>query len=136
MSTGFLASGVVKHLDGVNGLEGWHWLSIVCAIITFPVAIYGFIFFSSTPDKTKSWFLTDAEKELARQRMKQIGGNRYGVQWVEDDRQVSGALAFLGFGCFPVAVGRSSQASSNNAHTLWIKSLKSTTSPKSICFPR
>jgi MFS transporter, ACS family, pantothenate transporter len=51
MSTGFLASGVVEHLDGVDGLAGWRWLFIVCAIITFPVSIYGFIFFPSLPNK-------------------------------------------------------------------------------------
>jgi len=74
MSTGFLASGVVTNLDGVNGLAGWRWLFIVCALITFPVSIYRFIFFPSTPDKTKSWLLADAEKELARERMRKIGG--------------------------------------------------------------
>jgi MFS family permease len=125
MSTGFLASGVVKHLDGVNGLAGWRWLFIVCAIITFPISIYGFIFFPSTPDKTKSWFLTDAEKELARERMRKIGGKPpTGFSGWRTIGRFIGRWHFWALVFFQLPWGWSSQASSNGAYTLWIKSLK------------
>jgi hypothetical protein len=125
MSTGFLASGVVTNLDGVNGLAGWRWLFIVCALITFPVAIYGFIFFPSTPDKTKSWFLTDAEKELARERMAKIGGKPpTGFSGWKTIYRFMGRWHFWALVFFQLPWGWSSQASSNGAYTLWIKSLK------------
>jgi hypothetical protein len=125
MSTGFLASGVVTNLDGVNGLAGWRWLFIVCALITFPVAIYGFIFFPSTPDKTKSWFLTDAEKELARARMAKIGGKPpTGFSGWKTIYRFMGRWHFWALVFFQLPWGWSSQASSNGAYTLWIKSLK------------
>jgi len=125
MTTGFLASGVVKHLDGRNGLAGWRWLFIVCAVITFPVAIYGFFIFPSTPDKTKSWFLTDAEKQLARDRMAKIGGKPpIGFSGWKTVQRFIGRWHFWALVLFQFPWGWSSMASSNGAYTLWIKSLK------------
>jgi len=125
MSTGFMASGVVRHLDGVNGLPGWRWLFIVCAISTFPVAIIGFIFFPSTPDKTKSWFLTQEEKDLARLRMARIGGKPpTGFSGWKTIRRFFGRWHFWALVLFQLPWGFGSSAATNGAYTLWIKSLK------------
>lgn len=125
MSTGFMASGVVKHLDGVNGLAGWRWLFIVCAIATFPVSLIGFVFFPSTPDKTKSWFLTQDEKELARLRMARIGGKPpTGFSGWNTIRRFFFRWHFWALVFFQIPWGFGTSPSSNGAYTLWIKSLK------------
>ncbi|KAI1617099.1 major facilitator superfamily domain-containing protein [Exophiala viscosa] len=125
MSTGFMASGVVLHLDGVHGLAGWRWLFIVCSVATIPIAFIGFIFFPSTPDKTKTWFLTKEEKELARLRMARIGGKPpTGFSGWNTIRRFFGRWHFWALVLFQLPWGWSNAASSNGAYTLWIKSLK------------
>lgn len=124
MTTGFLASGIVQHLDGLNGLAGWRWLYIICAICTFPVAIFGFVVFPSTPDKTKSFLLTRDEKNLARERMARIGGKPpTGFSGWKTANRFFGRWHFwvLGFSLIPWLLG--CQPSGNGAYTLWIKSL-------------
>jgi MFS family permease len=124
MTTGCLASGVVTNLDGVNGLAGWRWLFIVCAIITFPVAIFGFLVFPGTPDKTKSWFLSEEEKELARDRMRRIGGKPpTGFGKWSFVKRFFGRWHFWILVLFQLPWGWSNMPSSNGAYTLWIKSL-------------
>ncbi|KAJ2969937.1 hypothetical protein NQ176_g8418 [Zarea fungicola] len=69
MIGGFIQTGLNKGLNGRHGLSGWRWLFIIDGVITIPVAIYGFIFFPDTPQTTKAFYLTEAEKELARKRV-------------------------------------------------------------------
>jgi len=80
----FLSStpGASKGLHGVNGLEGWRWTFIIDAVISFAVAILGYIFFPGLPGKdTKPTFwLTASDLELTRQRMK-VAGRAEAVPW-------------------------------------------------------
>lgn len=54
----------------VNGLEGWRWMFIIDAIISFAVGIIGFYSIPGTPQQCYSIFLTDEEILLARKRLK------------------------------------------------------------------
>ncbi|OCF72393.1 pantothenate transporter [Kwoniella mangroviensis CBS 8886] len=74
MFSGFLQSAAYNNLSGIHGIAGWRWLFIIDAIITLPIAIFGFFFFPPLPlqDK-KSWWLTEDEFELARTRLQKIG---------------------------------------------------------------
>ncbi|KAJ5739723.1 hypothetical protein N7533_012507 [Penicillium manginii] len=45
------------------------WLFIICTVITIPVAILGFFIFPDMPDRTKSRYLNEEEKALARKRL-------------------------------------------------------------------
>lgn len=132
MTTGFLASGIVRNLDGRNGLEGWRWLYIVCSVLTFPIGIYGFFFFPSTPDKTTSFWLTAEEKELARERMRRIGGKPaigFGGGWTVIRRFFARwHIWVLGFFLVPWIL--TCQPSGNGAYTLWIKSLGIYSTPR------
>lgn len=125
MTTGFLASGIVSNLEGRNGLAGWRWLYIICAILSFPIGIFGFFFFPSTPDKTNSYFLTAEEKELAKERMAQIGGKPAigfggGLTLI---KRFFGRWHIYVLGFFLVPWILTCQPSGNGAYTLWIKSL-------------
>lgn len=64
---------VYKGLDGAHGLAGWRWLYIICGVMTIPVGIITAIFFPDTPHKTKVFFLSTEEKELALERVNRAG---------------------------------------------------------------
>lgn len=74
MFSGFLQAAAYNNLSGVGGLSGWRWLFIVDAIITIPIALFGFIFLPGLPlqDK-KEWWLTEEENDLAISRLNHIG---------------------------------------------------------------
>lgn len=70
LTASLLQGSTFEHLNGVHGLEGWRWMFIIDAIITFPVAIIGFWCIPGTPDKCYSVFLSDKEIYLARKRLR------------------------------------------------------------------
>lgn len=69
MIGGFIQSGIYKSLNGKHGLTGWRWLFIIDGLLTVPVAIYGMLLFPDTPHTTTAFYLSDAERELARSRV-------------------------------------------------------------------
>ncbi|KAJ7066190.1 major facilitator superfamily domain-containing protein [Mycena amicta] len=74
MFSGFLQTAAYKNLNGVHGLAGWRWLMIIDAIVTLPIALFGFVFLPNLPWSTKpSLLLTEKDIALARARMKAIG---------------------------------------------------------------
>ncbi|KAK9465236.1 major facilitator superfamily domain-containing protein [Lipomyces arxii] len=73
MIAGYIQSAAYEHLNHRSGLAGWRWLFIICAIITLPIAALGVIFFPDVPERTKSRWLTDAEKKLAVTRLAEEG---------------------------------------------------------------
>ncbi|KAK7204877.1 major facilitator superfamily domain-containing protein [Myxozyma melibiosi] len=73
MFSGYLQSAAYTNLNGTNGLEGWRWLFIICALITFPCAIWGAVAIPDQPRNTRCWFLTKEDRELANQRMESEG---------------------------------------------------------------
>ncbi|KAK9447737.1 major facilitator superfamily domain-containing protein [Limtongia smithiae] len=72
MVAGYLQSALLN-LDGSHGLRGWQWLFIVCAIITIPIAAFGYLFFPDVPEKTTSRWFSQREKELAFNRLRGDG---------------------------------------------------------------
>lgn len=72
MVGGFIQTGIYSSLHNKNGLTGWRWLFIIDGLITIPVAIYGFVFFPDTPQKTTAFYLSDLEKALALSRVPDI----------------------------------------------------------------
>ncbi|KAK9457431.1 major facilitator superfamily domain-containing protein [Dipodascopsis uninucleata] len=73
MFSGYLQTAAYTNLDGVRGLEGWRWLFIICAIITFPVALWGFIAIPDIPQNTRSIFLNKKDRELCLKRVTDEG---------------------------------------------------------------
>ncbi|EED14450.1 allantoate permease, putative [Talaromyces stipitatus ATCC 10500] len=70
MFAGYLQAAVYTNLDNTHGLAGWRWLFIICTIITLPICILGYIAFPDVPHRKKPRFLTQAEFELANNRLK------------------------------------------------------------------
>lgn len=49
------------------------WVFVFDGIITLVVAVYGFIFFPDTPDKTKAFYLSAEEKARCVERLVEDG---------------------------------------------------------------
>ncbi|KAJ7083601.1 major facilitator superfamily domain-containing protein [Mycena belliarum] len=74
MFSGFLQTAAYNNLHGIHGLAGWRWLMIVDAIVTIPIALFGFVFLPNLPWAAKpSFLLTESDIALARARMKAVG---------------------------------------------------------------
>ncbi|KAJ7723277.1 major facilitator superfamily domain-containing protein [Mycena maculata] len=84
MFSGFLQTAAYNNLDGIHGLAGWRWLMIVDAIVTMPIAVFGFFFLPNLPWNAKpSLLLTEQDIELARARMKAVG-RKESEPWTKD----------------------------------------------------
>lgn len=70
LTSGLLQASIYNTLNLVNGLEGWRWMFIIDAIVSFAVGIIGFYCIPGTPQDCYSIFLTDEEIILARKRLK------------------------------------------------------------------
>ncbi|RVX68883.1 hypothetical protein B0A52_07538 [Exophiala mesophila] len=73
MFSGYLQAGVYRNLDGKRGLEGWQWLFIVCGIISLPIAFIGYVMYPDFPETTRAFFLTEKERQFARDRLVREG---------------------------------------------------------------
>lgn len=69
MFAGIMMTAIYKTMEGHLGLAGWRWLFIVLGIITMPVAIFGYIFFPDVPQRSKPFWLSPEEQDLAIARL-------------------------------------------------------------------
>ncbi|KAK7203842.1 major facilitator superfamily domain-containing protein [Myxozyma melibiosi] len=82
MVAGYLQAGLLEHLDGASGLKGWQWLFVICAIITIPIAGFGYVFFPDVPEKTTSRWFSERERQLAFDRLQADGFEKSkGLDW-------------------------------------------------------
>ncbi|KAM6504685.1 hypothetical protein FSOLCH5_015187 [Fusarium solani] len=65
--SGFLAAGILEHMDEVAGLHAWQWFFLIEGIVSILVALGSYIFLPSWPHDTH--FLTDEEREMAQYRI-------------------------------------------------------------------
>ncbi|KAK9368245.1 major facilitator superfamily domain-containing protein [Lipomyces kononenkoae] len=73
MFAGYLQAAAYNNLDGAHGMAGWRWLFIICTIITIPCAAIGVFFCPNVPDRTRSRYLTEREKQLCVDRLLKDG---------------------------------------------------------------
>ncbi|CZT42532.1 related to permease of the major facilitator superfamily [Rhynchosporium secalis] len=69
LTAGMIQSGPTKNLQGVRGLEGWRWMFIISALMTFPVANAGVFIWPGTPARPNRLFLKESELALAISRL-------------------------------------------------------------------
>ncbi|KAL2835402.1 pantothenate transporter liz1 [Aspergillus pseudoustus] len=70
---GYLQAAVYKNLNWARGIEGWRWLYIVCGCMTVPVGLATFLFLPDTPYTTQVWYLSQEERDLAKERVLKAG---------------------------------------------------------------
>ncbi|KAJ6012078.1 hypothetical protein N7499_012951 [Penicillium canescens] len=69
LTASLIQAGASSRLDGVNGLAGWRWMYIICAIITIPVGILGYFILPGSPDKPNKFVLKDKDVQIAKSRL-------------------------------------------------------------------
>ncbi|KAL4816196.1 major facilitator superfamily domain-containing protein [Aspergillus spinulosporus] len=73
MFSGYLQAALYTDMNGVHGLSSWQWLFIFDGVITFPMAIWGYLALPDLPSNTRVIWLRPEEKELALIRMRRAG---------------------------------------------------------------
>ncbi|KAL2130810.1 hypothetical protein VTI74DRAFT_5921 [Chaetomium olivicolor] len=69
----FIAYGVL-HMRGVSGKEGWRWLFLIEALISFVIGVLSFLFLVPGPSQTKTWwnpkgYFTEREEKIIVNRV-------------------------------------------------------------------
>lgn len=65
--SGFLAAGILEHMEAVAGLHAWQWFFLIEGMASIVVALGAFWLLPSWPHNTK--FLSDQEREMAQYRI-------------------------------------------------------------------
>lgn len=121
--SGIMQGSIHSTLDGAAGLAGWRWLFVINFLITFPVAIYGFLFFPDTPSSTRAKYLTGEERTLAVERLPEVDKKRGVLGWSLIKRVVL-SWQWWGFVLLWIAGSNTEMYSSNAIMQLWLKSTK------------
>lgn len=121
MFSGYLQAAVYKGLNGTLGHAGWQWLFIMDGIISLPIAFAGFWLYPDFPDSTRAFYLTEADRELAKQRMKAIGRKeRTRLGW-SVIRRVFGRWHVWALSVLYIVFINTGPSSSVNPLSLWLK---------------
>jgi MFS family permease len=72
LATGSIVNYGLNHLDGRGGMAGWRWMYIVQGLITCLIGVVTYWWMVDFPEKAGNsfWFLSDAEIEIALQRIR------------------------------------------------------------------
>ncbi|CCF51216.1 putative FEN2 - Pantothenate permease [Ustilago hordei] len=69
--SGVMQGRISQTMNGRLGLKSYQWLFIIDFALAMPIAIFGILSFPDTPRKTKAWFLSEEERQLAVARLPQ-----------------------------------------------------------------
>ncbi|KAH7030622.1 major facilitator superfamily domain-containing protein [Microdochium trichocladiopsis] len=79
--SGLIAAATFSTLDNKYGIKGWQWLFIIEGAVTAGIAMFGFFLLPDDPSQTR--WLTQAEKDLAIERIRRdtVGQQARGSTW-------------------------------------------------------
>lgn len=78
LTASLIQAGASAQLDGVNGLAGWRWMYIICAVITLPIGILGFFVIPGTPDQPNRKVLSQTDIDNSEARLRRAGHQNHG----------------------------------------------------------
>jgi len=119
MIGGFIQTGIHQSLNGRHGISGWRWLFIIDGLLSFPVAIYGFLLFPDTPHKTRAPYLTAAQRQLAIERIPEHK-EKAPLTWSFVKRVITSKY-WWGFTVLWMIAGETESFSSNSLLSLYLK---------------
>ncbi|ETS85871.1 hypothetical protein PFICI_03896 [Pestalotiopsis fici W106-1] len=122
MFSGILQAAIYTNLNGVRGLAGWRWLFIIDFLITLPVAALGYFVFPGHPQTTSSRLFSDAEKQLAIERLPEPDVQRGELNWGVVKRLVFSWEFYL-LPLLALLAGDSEMYVDNAIMNLWLKAL-------------
>ncbi|OHE93855.1 pantothenate transporter liz1 [Colletotrichum orchidophilum] len=73
MFSGYLQAGLYTSMNGRHGIAGWRWLFIMDAIISFPIAIWGFFGLPDLPHNTKAFYWSAEHVKYGIDRIENFG---------------------------------------------------------------
>lgn len=124
---GFIQTGIYKSMNGRHGLAGWRWLFIIDGLLTIPVALYGFFLFPDTPHTTTAFYLSEEERQLAKDRVPITAGPKANVTLKEQLTtsllvKVLTSWYWWGFVVLWIIAGELESFSTNGLLALYMKS--------------
>ncbi|KAG7136282.1 putative transporter SEO1 like protein [Verticillium longisporum] len=124
LTAGLVAAGASARLEGVNGLAGWRWMYIICALITFPVGILGYFLLPGTIDQPNRWVLNDKDIEVAKKRLERAGHVTHGTFKLGHLKKIFLSPQFWTVILVDVLFWNAGIHKSTGSFLLWIKSLQ------------
>ncbi|KAK8195419.1 major facilitator superfamily transporter [Phyllosticta capitalensis] len=122
LTAGFIQAGASARLDGVNGLAGWRWMYIICAVITIPIGILGYFVIPGTPEQPNRLVLGRENIELSVERLKRAGHASHGKFRIGALKNVFLSPQFWAIILVDVFFWNAGIHTSSGAFLLWIKS--------------
>lgn len=123
LTAGLIQAGASSRLEGVHGLAGWRWMYIICAVITIPIGILGYLVIPGSPEQPNRKVLRQRDIEQAVERLKKAGHvSRGKFQWATM-KKVLLTWHFWGIIVMDVLFWNAGIQSSAGSFLLWIKSL-------------
>ncbi|KAJ5569696.1 uncharacterized protein N7459_009126 [Penicillium hispanicum] len=124
MTASLIQAGASSSLNGVNGLEGWRWMYIICAVITLPVALLGYFILPGTPDKPNKLILKQKDIQLAKARLERASHktNEETVTW-RTLLNIGRKWQFWGLLWLDIFFWNASVNTTTGGYQLWLKSL-------------
>ncbi|KAF2254386.1 MFS general substrate transporter [Trematosphaeria pertusa] len=124
LTAALIQSGASSRLDGVNGLAGWRWMYIICALVTIPIGFLGLMVLPGTPDKPNKLVMKEHDLQIAKKRLRRaghaVGGNVTPNTFVKIAKSPRvWALLLL-----DIFFWNGSINTSTGGYLLWLKSLK------------
>lgn len=119
MSTGLLTGSIATTFDGRHGLSGWRWMFIFISVITFPIALLGYVFQPGTPARPNKIILND--KRNGHVYVAE-DVNEPGLTWPVVKCTLRGWKIYVLI-FWDVIFGATGLHVSGGTHLLWIKSL-------------
>ncbi|KAK1671242.1 pantothenate transporter liz1 [Colletotrichum godetiae] len=120
MFSGYLQAGLYSSMDGRHGIAGWRWLFIMDAIISLPIAFWGFFGLPDLPHNTKAFYWSAEHVKYGIDRIEKLGQKaQQKLTWKEAKR------IYLGWEIWVFIVPYTMVAACHTATSyfnLWLKS--------------
>ena len=123
LTAGLIQAGASARLEGVNGLAGWRWMYIICALITIPVGILGYFVIPGTAEQPNRRVLSEHDLEVARKRLTRSGHAVHGKFNAGILKKVVRNPQFWTIIVIDIFFWNAGTHTSTGAFLLWIKSL-------------
>ncbi|KAI6350085.1 hypothetical protein MCOR25_010593 [Pyricularia grisea] len=123
LTAGLVAAGASHRLEGVNGLSGWRWMYIICALITFPVGIMGYFLLPGTIEQPNRWILNDKDIQIGKDRLERNGHVTAGKFKVGNLKKILFSPRFWTVVLVDILFWNAGIHKSTGSFLLWIKSL-------------
>ncbi|KAF9697513.1 hypothetical protein EKO04_004277 [Ascochyta lentis] len=119
MFSGYLQGGLHSSMNGRHGLAGWRWLFVMDAVISLPIAIWGFFGLPDRPHNTRAFYFSPEHIKYGIDRIERFGlAEQNKLTWKEVKR------VFLGWKIWVFVVPYTMVAACHTATSyfnLWLK---------------